>query len=163
MYGFNPYVDQLDAINRIVAESGVKEAVVLRKLVDEALYARRRKEFDKQLEEPTSEFSASEELEAIGKFLSQIVRQLDTSYRMQDISLALIQDTLAEARAGRDLVWKKEAATLREKGLTKADLTKKFDDATVAAKDFAYGLAQDLKQEQDAAPAKSKQVQKPSS
>ena len=37
MFGFNPWVDQLDDINQIVSESGENEATVLRKLVDEAL------------------------------------------------------------------------------------------------------------------------------
>jgi len=158
MYGFNPWVDQIDHINRIVAESGANEATVLRKLIDEALIARRQKVLDEQLEEPTSEQSASERLEAIEKFLSDLARQLVTSLRMQDISLALVQDTLAEARAGRSLVWKERYQSLKEQGLTRQDIAKRFDDETKAGKDFAYGLARELNRQQDAERAKSKQT-----
>jgi hypothetical protein len=43
-YGFNPYTDQIDTINQIMRETGEKtESVLLRKLVDEALAARREK------------------------------------------------------------------------------------------------------------------------
>ena len=49
MYGFNPWADQLDHINRIVAETGENEATILRKLIDEALIARRRKTADDEL------------------------------------------------------------------------------------------------------------------
>ena len=44
MYGFNPWVDQVDAIKQIMEETGQKaEAVLLRELIDEALLARRKK------------------------------------------------------------------------------------------------------------------------
>jgi len=39
VYGFNPWMDQLDAINQIIADTGEKESTVLRKLIDEALTA----------------------------------------------------------------------------------------------------------------------------
>ena len=146
MYGFNPYVDQLDDINRIVAESGAKEATVLRKLIDEALMARRRKVLDEQLEEPTTEQSASEKLEAIEEFLSDLAKKSKVSMRVYDISLALLQEILAEAQR-----------------LTKVENAKRFDHDTDAGKDFAYGVAQDLKREQDPKRAKSKEGQKPSS
>jgi hypothetical protein len=43
-YGFNPWVDQVDAINQIMKETGERtESVLLRMLVDEALEARREK------------------------------------------------------------------------------------------------------------------------
>ena len=44
VYGFSPWVDQVDAINQIMKDTGEgNELALLRKLVDEALYARRRK------------------------------------------------------------------------------------------------------------------------
>ena len=43
-YGFNPWMDQIDTINQIMRETGeTTESVLLRKLVDEALAARRKK------------------------------------------------------------------------------------------------------------------------
>ena len=163
MYGFNPYVDQLDDINRIVAESGAKEATVLRKLIDEALMARRRRVFDEQLEEPTAEQSAKKRLEAIEEFLSDLAKKFKVSLRVHDISLALLQDILAEARAGRHFAWSKEVETLKRQGLTKVEIAKRFDHDTGAGKDFAYGVARNLKREQDDKRAKSKEGPKPSS
>lgn len=40
VYGFSPWVDQVDAINQIMKETGERtDSVLLRKLVDEALQA----------------------------------------------------------------------------------------------------------------------------
>src|SRR5437762_8869604 len=110
MFGFNPWVDQLDDINQIVSESGENEATVLRKLVDEALLARRRKFADNELSETPSKQPASETLQSIQNLVLELVRQGETSLRMQDVSLALLQDTLAEARAGRKLTWEQTAS-----------------------------------------------------
>jgi|SRR5215213_234775 len=44
VYGFSPWVDQVDAINQIMKDTGERKRVgLLRKLVDEALDARRKK------------------------------------------------------------------------------------------------------------------------
>jgi hypothetical protein len=44
IYGFSPWVDQVDAINQIIKDSGERnESALLRKLVDQALEARRRR------------------------------------------------------------------------------------------------------------------------
>jgi len=162
MYGFNPWVDQIDHINQLVAESGANEATVLRKLIDEALMARRRKVFDEQLEEPSSEQPVSDRLEAVERLLSKLVLNDEASLRVQDVSLAILQDTLAETRAGRKATWEQVSSHLKERGLSRTDISKRFDDETKAAKSFAYGLARDLNQ-QAAERAKSKQASKQSS
>src|SRR5258708_31405698 len=94
MYGFNPWVDQIDHINQLVAESGANEATVLRKLIDEALMSRRRKVFDEQLEEPPSEQPVSARLEAVERLFSKLLLNDEASLRVQDVSLAILQDTL---------------------------------------------------------------------
>lgn len=44
-YGFNPWLDQIDSIEALMYRNpGVKESVILRKLIDEALETRRLKE-----------------------------------------------------------------------------------------------------------------------
>ena len=44
VFGFNPYADQVPAIKQIMEETAQEsEAPVLRMLIDEALWARRRK------------------------------------------------------------------------------------------------------------------------
>ena len=49
MYGFHPWQDQVDAVDLIVKETGMSESIVLRKLLDEALVARRRLIADQEL------------------------------------------------------------------------------------------------------------------
>lgn len=149
MYGFNPWVDQIDQVNLLVAESGQTESTVLRKLLDEALIARRRKAADQELAEAgTDEVTIADRLEAIEGLLTRLLQQGDTAYRMHDISLALLQDTLAEARASRNQIWKQMKPTLKEQGLNAKEIAKRFDEETDEAKDFAYGTAQDLKTQQ---------------
>ena len=149
MYGFNPWVDQLDAINQIVADTGEKESTILRKLVDEALVERRRKIADAELGESPSGQGFAETLQTMQTLLLKLVRQGDTSLRMQDVSLALLQETLAEARAGRSASWEQGLPALKEGGLTSSQIVKRFEAQTAEAKDFAYGAAQELKKQQD--------------
>ncbi len=149
MYGFNPWVDQLDAINQIVEETGEKsESAVLRKLIDEALAARRSKVSQADLTEaqPTG---FGETLQTIQTLLLKLVRQGETSLRIQDLSLALTQDTLAEAHAARKVTWSLAVSTLREEGLTGSEIAKRFDDETGDAKNYAYGVADEIKKSQD--------------
>jgi len=148
-YGFNPFADQVDYINRLVAESGENEATVLRKLIDEALIARRRKSVDEELAAPAEERTPVDRLEAIERLLTLLVQQGHTSYRMHDVSLALLQDTLAESRAGRNLIWRQLKPALKEQGLNAKEVAARFDDDTDEAREFAYGAAREAKKEQD--------------
>lgn len=144
-YGFNPWVDQFDAINQIMADTGEKESTVLRKLIDEALIARRRKTADKELAVESSEEGGTETLRAIQNLLIKLVGLTDKSLRVQDVSLALLQDTLAEARAGRKVSWEQLVAKLKEQGLSTKEISKRFADETVDAKNFAYVNAKEIK------------------
>jgi len=150
MYGFNPWVDQIDQVNLLVSQSGETESTVLRRLLDEALTARRRKAMDEELEAAGSEANTvADSLQRIEVLLTRLLQQGDTSYRMHDVALALVQDTLAEARAGRNLIWKQMAPALKEQGLNAKQVAQKFEEDTDEAKDFAYGAAQDLKKQQE--------------
>jgi hypothetical protein len=62
--------------------------------------------------------------------------------------LALLQDTLAEARAGRKVSWEQLASNLKERGLSAKDLRRRFDDETAEARDFAYSAAKEIKDSQ---------------
>ena len=148
MYGFNPWVDQFDAISQIMADTGEKESTVLRKLIDEALIARRRKVAHEEGEKVLAEGSASETLLAIQALLVKLVRQGETSLRVQDISLALLQDMFAETRAGRRAAWELLASGLKEKGVSNAEIKKRFDTETNEARDFAYSAAKEIKRQQ---------------
>ena len=148
-YGFHPWADQVDAVNQLVSETKETESTVLRKLVDEALVARRRRTADAELFGSSANEGVTETLQAVQTLLLKLVRQGDTSLRMQDVTLALLQDTMAEARAGRKASWELGVATLREEGLSSSQIAKRFDAETNEAKDFAYGAAQEFKKQQD--------------
>lgn len=148
MYGFNPWVDQVDAINQIVSQTGETESAILRTLVDEALVARRQKIAETELAETPSDEGFAEALHTIQTVLLKLVREGETSLRMQDVSLALLQDTLAEARAGRTVAWEQTLLALKDEGVTESEIAKRFEAQTDEAKEFAYGAAQKIKSEQ---------------
>ena len=145
MYGFNPWQDQIDSINSIVAKTGAKEATVLRKLLDEALAARRAKDGDTDIEDAPTARGIASSLETIETLLLKMIRQGDTSLRTQDISLALLQDTLAEARAGRRAAWENSTSRMKDEGLSPKDIAGRFEKETADAKRFAYGVAKEIK------------------
>ena len=149
MYGFHPWQDQVDAVDLIVKETGMSESIVLRKLLDEALKARRRLIADQELSKPSSEPKTTKSSTSLEELILRIIKQNSTSLRMQDITLALIQETLAEARAGRKLDWSQLAPALQEQGLNQNQIEQRFEQDTEAAKDFAYGVAQDVKTQQE--------------
>jgi len=142
-------MDQVDAIDQLVIDTGEKESIVLRKLVDEALVARRREVSEAELSESPPIEGLAETLQTVQTLLLKLVRQGDTSLRMQDVSLALLQDTLAEARAGRKVSWEQGLSALKEDGLSSSQIAKRFQTETEEAKDFAYSAAQELKKQQE--------------
>ena len=79
------------------------ESAILRKLVDEALDARRKKSQSAPLTEKSEH--AGVRLKTIESLLMRFVRQGDVSLRIEDVCLALLQDVLAEAYATRRLLW----------------------------------------------------------
>jgi hypothetical protein len=87
VYGFSPWVDQVDAINQIMKDTGEKnESSILRKLVDEALDARRKKSHAVPLTEKSD--NAGVRLETIESLLMRLVRQGGLSLRIEDVCLA---------------------------------------------------------------------------
>jgi hypothetical protein len=141
-YGFHPWRDQVDAIDQLVKKSGTKEAIVIRKLIDEALAARSRKAsgHDGTATGPADTGT----LPAIQTLLIQLVEHAEKSMRIQDVMLALLQDSLAEARAGRNVSWEHFISRPTERGLSADGLRRKFDDDTAEARDFAYRTAKDI-------------------
>src|SRR5688500_13374653 len=104
VYGFSPWLDQVDAINQIMKETGERtESALLRKLVDEALQARRKNSLSALTQELDNELG--KRLETIEALLMRLVRNDDVSFRILDVCLALLQDVLAEAYATRRLSW----------------------------------------------------------
>lgn len=148
-YGFNPWMDQIDTINQIMRETGeTTESVLLRKLVDEALAARRKKKSLPLIEE--SEDQSGDRLHTIESLVMRLVAQEDVSFRIQDVCLALLQDVLAEAHATRRLAWERFVMPqLLEKGVDGSELERQFMAQVDQAKDYAYGVAERIKESQE--------------
>jgi hypothetical protein len=151
-YGFNPWMDQIDSINQIMKESGeTTESVLLRKLVDEALAARRKKGQSLPLIQELDNESG-DRLHTIETLLMSLVGQGDTSLRIQDMCLALLQDVLAEAHATHRISWEFVVVPrLRDEGIGEDELEHRFVLQADQAKDYAYGLAERIKESQEPA------------
>jgi hypothetical protein len=149
VYGFSPWVDQVDAINQIMKDTGERnESAVLRKLVDEALNAQRKKSLSARLTEKSD--SAGVRLERIESLLLHLVGQGDVSFRIEDVCLALLQDVLAEAYATRKLLWESLVMPqLRDAGIHVNELESRFELQRDRAQDYAYGRAERIKQSQE--------------
>ena len=149
VYGFSPWVDQVDAINQMMKDTGERnESALLRKLVDEALDARRKKSRSAPLIEESD--SAGVRLETIENLLMRLVRQGDVSLRIEDVCLALSQDILAETYATRRLLWESLVLPqLRARGIDVNELERRFVLQDNQAKNYAYGEAERIKQSQE--------------
>ena len=149
IYGFKPWVDQVDAVDQIMKDSGERtESTVLRKLVDEALDARRKKRQSDPLTEKSDD--AGVRLETIESLLMRLVREADISYRIEDVCLALLQVVLAEAYATRRLLWESLVLPqLRDAGMDATELERRFVLQEDHAKEYAYGLAVRIKESQE--------------
>lgn len=150
VYGFSPWVDQVDAINQIMKETGERtESVLLRLLVDEALRARGNKSILASLTaESDNEFG--KRLETFEGLLMSLVRQGDVSLRIQDVCLVLLQEVLAEGYATRRLTWESLIMPqLQAKGINANELPRQFQLQMDQAHDDAYALAEQIKDSQE--------------
>jgi hypothetical protein len=144
---FNLYADQWAQIQAIMEGSRAqKEAPVLRELIDEALGARRRKFVRKDQEETPTANLEVEALEIIRLLMVKLLHQSKSYLRVDGVNLRLLQETLAEARAGRRCVWERLVIpSLREQGYNEEHISSLFEEDTARAKDFAYALAEEIR------------------
>lgn len=130
VFGFNPYTDQVPAIKQIMEETGQEsEAPVLRMLLDEALRARRQKAAGVQPpQQPPPAQELGQCLETIRVLLLKLICQGETGFRIESISLELMQEALAEARAGRVGMWETLVKpSLRERGRSAQEIGSLFE------------------------------------
>lgn len=150
IYGFSPWVDQVDAINQIMKETGERtESVLLRQLVDEALRARRNKSLSASLtDESDNEFG--KRLEAIEALLMRLVRQENALYRVLEVCLVLLQEVLGEAYLTRRLTWESLIMPqLQAKGISADELQHQFQVQMDQAHNDTYALAEQIKDSQE--------------
>ena len=148
VYGFSPWVDQVDAINQIMKDTGEKnESALLQKLVDEGLDARRKSPSALLTKESAH---AGVRLKTIESLLMRLVREGELSLRIEDVCLALLQSVLAEAYATRRLLWESLVLPqLRDAGIDVNELERRFALQEVRAKNYARGEAVRIKQSQE--------------
>lgn len=158
VYGFNPWMDQLLSINQIMEATGQKsEAPIIRDLIDEALTARRRKtpaaESAAQ-STPTTELTDS--LQTIQTLLLRLIEQGQTDFQIESLSFELLQETLAEARAGRMGFWESLAVpALKAQGKGTREIARLLENQSSEGKNFAYGLAEEVRNELSAVESNS--------
>jgi hypothetical protein len=147
---FNLYADQMAQIQAIMEATGEqKDAPLLRQLVDEGLAIRRRKLVHEEASEPTAAIpNAAEALETVQSLLLKMLGQSNSNLRVVCVNLGLLQEALAQARANRMTLWKELAVpALREQGKSTQEIADLLELYTAEAKDFAYGLAEELRVE----------------
>jgi hypothetical protein len=147
---FNLYADQTAQIQAIMEATGEqKESPLIRQLLDEGLAIRRRKLVHQEASEQTPAIpNAVETLETMKSLLLKMLGESSTTLQVEYVNLGLIQDTLAETRANRMTVWEKLVVpALREQGKSEQEIAELFEQDTAEAKDFAYGLAEEIRAE----------------
>lgn len=91
-----------------------------------------------------------------------MIRQDETALRAQGISLILLQEVLAEAHAGRRVVWNRlEVDALRESGSNDSQIDERLHAATNEAKDYAYGAAEEIRNSQEVRASQRNQDEQP--
>jgi len=94
---FNMYMDQAYQVQAIMEATGaVKDAPVIRDLLDEALGARRRKALGiTDSDEPPGQ-EIAETLHTLQTLLLKLIRRGDIVFRGQNVGLKLLQEALIE-------------------------------------------------------------------
>jgi len=148
----NVYVDQATQMQAIMEATNTKEAQLVRVLLDEALAARRRKSVQSaEPEPPPATQDISETLQTLQTLMLRMIGQGESTSQMQSVSLELLQEAVVEARGGRTSLWQfLIAPSLKEKGRSTEEVASLFDVQSEDAKDFAYGLAEEIKKDLDA-------------
>ena len=149
---FNMWMDQVYQVRAIMEATGaVKDAPVIRELLDEALRARRRKALGiTDSEEPPGQ-EVTETLHTLQTLLLRLIKREDLVFRRQNLGLRLQRETLIEARAGREVSFKYLVETpWMEKGKTKETMSNFFDMKTRYVKEYVDSIVEKIKRELDA-------------
>lgn len=99
-------MDQVYQIRAIMEATGaVKDAPVIRELLDEALSARRRKAVGiTDWEEPPQQ-EITETLHTLQTLLLKLIKREELVFARQTVGLKLLKEAIVEARSGREIVF----------------------------------------------------------
>jgi hypothetical protein len=131
------------------ATGAVKDAPIIRELLDEALSARRRKALGiSDADEPPGQGTA-ETLHTIQTLLLRLIKRAELVFRRQSVDFKLMREAVIEARAGRDVAFEELVAqAFREKGHTRESINNYFDMKTSIAREYVSGLVERIQKEE---------------
>jgi hypothetical protein len=147
---FNMYMDQAYQIRAIMESTGaVKDAPVIRELLDEALGARRRKaQGITDSDEPPGQGTA-ETLHTIQTLLLKLIKRGELVFRRQTVDFKLLREAVIESRAGREVAFEELVAqAFMEKGHTRESINNYFEMKTGSAREYVNGLVATIQKEE---------------
>jgi hypothetical protein len=140
-------MDQVYQVRSIMEATGaVKDAPVIRELVDEALSARRRKQAGiSDSEEPPGQ-EITETLHTLQTLLLRLIKREDLVFSRQRIGLRLLKEAVIEARSGREIVFEELVEKpWTAKGKSKETMTNFFDMKTRYVGEYVDGVVSKIK------------------
>ena len=154
---FNMYMDQVYQVQAIMEATGaIKDAPVIRELLDEALAARRRKAAGiTDSEEPPGQ-EITETLHTLQTLLLKLIKREEQVFMRQTVGLKLLKEGVVEARAGREIAFEElvEKPWIA-KGKSKETMTNFFDMKSRYAREYVDGVIAKIKRDLEAEENKS--------
>ena len=149
---FNMYMDQVYQVRAIMEATGaVKDAPVIRELLDEALGARRRKQVGIYDSEEPPRQEITETLHTLQTLLLKLIKREDFAFTRQSIGLRLLKEAVIEARSSREIVFEELVEKpWMEKGKSKETMTNFFDMKTRYVGEYVDGVLSKIKRELEA-------------
>jgi hypothetical protein len=154
---FNMYMDQVCQVRAIMEATGaVKDAPVIRELLDEALCARRRKAVGiTDSEEPPGQ-EITETLHTLQTLLLKLIKWEDLVFSHQSVGLRLLKEAIIEARSGRDIVFEELVEKpWMAKGKSKETMTNFFDMKSRNAREYVDEVIKKIKSDLEAEKSQS--------
>ncbi|HJT65014.1 MAG TPA: hypothetical protein VJ749_01080 [Pyrinomonadaceae bacterium] len=144
---FNMYMDQVYQVRAIMEATGaVKDAPVIRQLLDEALSARRRKAAGiPDWEEPPGQ-EITETLHTLQTLLLKLIKREELVFSRQWVGLRLLKEAVVEARSGREIVFEELVEKpWMAKGKSKETMNNFFDMKSDHAREYVDGVIARIK------------------
>lgn len=157
---FNMYMDQVYQVRAIMEATGaVKDAPVIRELLDEALGARRRKAAGiTDLEEPPGQ-EITETLHTLQTLLLKLIRRDELVVSRQSIGLRLLKEAVIEARSVREIVFEELVEKpWMAKGKSKETMNNFFDMKSGTTREYVDGVITEIKRDLEAEKTRDSQV-----
>jgi hypothetical protein len=138
------------------ATGAIKDAPVIRELLDEALAARRRKAAGiTDSEEPPGQ-GITETLHTLQTLLLKLIRREELVFSRQSVGLRLLKEAVIEAHSGREIVFEELVEKpWMAKGKSKETMTNFFDMKSRNARGYVDGVIAEIKRDLEAEKNKS--------